>query len=62
MIDGQHLYPIRQAEQQNAVSQIKTEHKTYHHKTEKTQERTTHVFHHTNDILMMIGHMRYEPP
>ena len=54
MIEGQHLYPIRRAEQQTAISQIKTEQKTYHHTTkEKLQERKTHVFHHPDEILIM---------
>ena len=59
MIEGQHLYPIRQTGQQNAISQIKTGHKTYHHKTKKLiNERTTHVFHHPDVILQMLGHMK----
>ena len=61
MIEGQHLYPIRRTEQQKAISQIKTEQKTYHHKTkEKPQERKTHVFHHRDEILIMLG-LTYEP-
>ena len=35
MVEGQHLYPIRQKEQQHAISQTKTEQKTYHHKKKK---------------------------
>ena len=59
MVEGQHLYPIRQTEQQHTISQTKTEQKTYHHKQkETTKERTTHVFHRPDVILKMLGHMR----
>ena len=62
MIEGTHLYPIREAVQQRSISQKTIEQgKTYHHKTNtKPHERTTHVFNHPEDILMMLGEMKYE--
>ena len=63
MVEGQHLYPIRRSEQQKAISQVKTEQKTYHHKPkEQKQERKTHVFYHENEILMMLGLIKSEDP
>ena len=50
MIEGSHLYPIREAEQQKARSQTKIEQKTYHHKTKEQQkERKTHIFYYECD-------------
>ena len=63
MVEGQHIYPIRRSEQQKAISQVKTEQKTYHHKPkEQKQERKTHVFYHPDEILMMLGLIRREHP
>ena len=39
MVEGQHLYPIRRSEQQKAISQIKTEQKTYHHKPKEQNNK-----------------------
>jgi hypothetical protein len=59
MIEGAHLYPIREAEQQKAISQTKIEQNTYHHKTkEKQKERKTHLFDYEYEILDMFDEQK----
>ena len=61
MIATNHLYPIRETQQQKSISQINVGQKPFcKHKDAQPQKRTTHTFNHSDEILMMIGENKYE--